>query len=72
MHLDKVNRDYTIVEASQYRSKPIAGVLMLDKMFGRHKNKLLYRCIPYNKNLPIFLIPYEEKTSFSKKRPINM
>ena len=68
MHLDKVNSDYTIVEKSPYRTKLIAGVLMLDKMFGRYKNKLLYRCIPYNKNLPIFLIPYEEKTSFSKKK----
>ena len=46
----------------------IAGVLMVDKMFGKWKNKVLYRCIPYNKHLPIFLVPYEEKKSFSKKK----
>jgi len=49
----------------------IAGVLMLeDKTFGRSKNnKLIYKCIPDDKRLPIFLVPYEDKkTKFNKKK----
>jgi hypothetical protein len=49
---------------------PIAAVLILlgNKTFGRHnKNKLLYKCIPNNAALPIFLVPYEMKNvGFSK------
>ena len=40
----------------------IAGILMLEynKTFGRTQNKkrLLYKCIPDDKQLPAFLIPY--------------
>jgi exoribonuclease R len=46
------------------------GILQLDsnKTYGRTENKkrLLYRCIPYNKELPDFLIPYEIKLGFHK------
>ena len=49
---------------------PIAAVLILlgNKTFGRHnKNKLLYKCIPNDTSLPIFLVPYEMKNvGFSK------
>lgn len=49
---------------------PIAGILMLEnnKTFGRSKNKkrLLYKCIPDDKHLPAFLVPYEIQLSFSK------
>jgi exoribonuclease R len=48
----------------------IAGVLMLEnnKTFGRTANKkrLLYKCIPDDVHLPIFLIPYDVKVGFSK------
>ena len=48
----------------------LAGILMLEnnKTFGRTSNKkrLLYKCIPDDKHLPIFLIPYEIKIGFSK------
>lgn len=48
----------------------IAGILVLNgnKTYGRslNKKKLLYKCIPDDKRLPIFLIPYEIKASFSK------
>jgi exoribonuclease R len=48
----------------------IAGILMLEnnKTFGRTKNKkrLLYKCIPDDKQLPAFLIPYEPTIQFSK------
>ena len=48
----------------------LAGVLILDKnrTYGRSDNKkrLLYKCIPDDKHLPVFLIPYEVKLGFNK------
>ena len=50
--------------------KYIAGVLMLDgnKTYGRTENKkrLLYKCIPDDKHLPAFLVPYDIKMGFFK------
>ena len=50
--------------------KYIAGVLMLDgnKTYGRTENKkrLLYKCIPDDKHLPAFLVPYDIKIGFFK------
>jgi len=55
---------------SPARTSEHIGVLQLDlnKTYGRTENKkrLLYRCIPYNKELPDFLIPYEIKLGFHK------
>lgn len=54
----------------------IAGVLLLEnnKTFGRNetKKRLLYKCIPDDKHLPSFLIPFEIKLGFSKQIKINM
>ena len=48
----------------------IPGVLCLheNKTYGRYKKKLLYKCIPDDCRIPIFLIPYECKAekNFSK------
>jgi hypothetical protein len=48
----------------------LAGILILEnnKTYGRTSNKkrLLYKCIPEEKNLPSFLIPYDIKIGFSK------
>lgn len=48
----------------------LAGILMLEnnKTFGRTHNKkrLLYKCIPDDKHLPSFLVPYDVKVGFSK------
>ena len=48
----------------------IAGVLQLEnnKTFGRTENgkRLLYKCIPDDRHIPVFLIPYEVKPGFSK------
>tara|TARA_B100000902_G_scaffold301131_1_gene288815 strand:+ start:737 stop:2440 length:1704 start_codon:yes stop_codon:yes gene_type:complete len=49
--------------------KCLPGVLVLDgdKKFGKYKNKFLYKCIPDDKRLPFFLVPYEnKKREFSK------
>ena len=47
-----------------------AGVLILEgnKTYGRSANKkrLLYRCIPNDRYLPEFLVPYEIKLAFEK------
>ena len=48
----------------------IPGVLLLsDKIYGKHKNKTLYRCIPYDRKLyPDYLICYQVKElGFNKK-----
>lgn len=47
----------------------IPGILILEnnKTYGRTENKrLLYKCIPNNKRLPAFLVPYDIKLGFSK------
>jgi exoribonuclease R len=52
----------------------IPGVLILkdNKTFGRASNgKLLYKCIPDDKRLPIFFIPYEMKNIGFTKVYIN-
>lgn len=60
----------TLVE-SDVRTEPLAGVLILEggQTYGRTKNKkrLLYKCVPDNKALPAFLVPYEPEIGFSKK-----
>ena len=64
-----------ILHSSIRSSTSIPGVLVLNgnKTYGREKkssnksNKLLYKCIPDDKRLPSFLIPYEIKNiGFSK------
>ena len=59
-----------IIHSHIRSNKEIAGVLLLEnnKTFGRTSNKkrLLYKCIPDDKHLPNFLIPYEMNIGFSK------
>jgi exoribonuclease R len=58
-----------IVHSNTRNHKSLPGVLVLNdgKTYGHEKSRLLYKCIPDDKRLPIFLIPYEPKTGFSKK-----
>lgn len=57
-----------IICESVVRDSMLAGVLILNtgKTYGRHGKKLLYKCIPDNRLLPAFLVPYEIPPSFSK------
>ena len=61
---NKCNLLHSTVKSSTY----IPGVLVLknNRKFRRHKQKFLYKCIPDDKRLPIFLIPYNMKQGFHK------
>jgi exoribonuclease R len=72
---DIVDEDGILIQ-SHYRKEEthIPGIIVLDgKTYGRSSNnKPLYKCIPDNKQLPIFLVPYEERNpSFIKKKMNN-
>jgi len=59
----------TILHSTIRNGSQIPGVLILkdNKTYGRKNGKLLYKCIPDDMRLPIFLIPYEMKNmGFSK------
>jgi hypothetical protein len=60
-----------IIDSPVRKSVYLTGVLKLDdgKTYGRTSNKkrLLYKCMPNNKKLPFFLIPYDIKIGFNKK-----
>lgn len=55
-------------ESSILDLKEVPGVLHVDKTFGRKGKRLLYRVIPFDKNLPSLLIPYDLKVEFSKEK----
>ena len=57
-----------ILHSSARSMKIIPAVLVLEnsQTFGRKKDKFLYKCIPDDKRLPIFLVPYKIKLGFSK------
>ena len=61
---DKCKLLHSTVKSSTY----IPGVLVLknNRKFGKYKQKFLYKCIPDDKRLPIFLIPYHMKNGFNK------
>lgn len=47
----------------------IPGILVLSdgKSYGHDKKRLLYKCIPDDNRLPVFLVPYQVKNNFTKK-----
>jgi exoribonuclease R len=60
-----------IVIHSPMRLQILAGVLVLheNRTYGRSKNgRLLYKCIPDDRHLPPFLVPYDISMGFSKKQ----
>lgn len=66
LHGDKYINEQ-IIHSSPYRSANIPGVLVLNKTYGSIKSgKPLYRFIPDKPFLPVFLVPYELKATFSK------
>ena len=55
-----------IIKHSYIRFSKLPAILILDKTYGRKNNKLLYKCIPDDRRIPIFLVPYNLKLKFNK------
>jgi exoribonuclease R len=67
---DPQTKTHTITYSHVRSQTPLAGILVLhgNRTYGRvaSKNKLLYKVIPDDKHLPVFLVPYEPPANFSK------
>lgn len=67
---DIINENGDLIHSTIRECPTLAGILMLEnsKTYGRTENKkrLLYKCIPDDKRLPAFLIPYSIQLGFSK------
>ena len=52
------------------QQKHLSGILVLseNKTYGRHGKKMLHKCVPDSRYLPIFLIPYKVKNEFDKNK----
>ena len=63
-------KNKNVLRISPFRKKLIPGILVTSgNTYGRKKNKLYYKCIPNDKSLPVFLIPYLDKSAnFSKSK----
>ena len=59
-----------VMHSTARSSCNVPGILILsnNKTFGSNGKKLLYKCIPDDKRLPILLVPYADKPTFSKKQ----
>lgn len=60
-----------IIRSVYREAKSLCGILILQKnlLFGKKKRKYIYQCIPDEKFLPSFLVPFETAPSFSKHYP---
>lgn len=65
------SKELTVIESPLKTKQVVPGILVLEgnKTFGNYKNKYYYRCIPDDKTLPIFIVPYEiKKMGFEKSQ----
>jgi exoribonuclease R len=64
-----VNDKPKVVHSTIKKLKHISGVMVLNgnKSYGKFKNKMLYRCVPDDKRLPEFVVPYKPQLKFKKK-----
>lgn len=66
---DVINNNLILKHSVLQNTEHLPGVLMITgNLLGRKNNKFLYQCIPDDKRLPIFIIPYEEKQNFNKNK----
>ena len=66
---DRGQNKLEIIHSSARLMESIPAVLVLqnNKTYGRKGGKLLYKCVPDDMRLPVFLVPYEIKhVGFSK------
>ncbi len=67
------NNKVNIIHSTIQSSFQLPGVLILEgNIYGKYKNKYIYKCIPDDKHLPIFLIPYENKQIGFNKKKVNL
>ena len=71
------NNETIIVKSNTRKDKNIPCVLILVgcKSFGRHPTnhkKYYYKCVPNDKKLPNFIVPYEYKQNVFSKLPHNL
>lgn len=78
LHGDVFNYDLDsnsvkIVHSCVRNASSMPGVLILEnnKMYGKDKNRPLYKCLPDDKRIPPFLIPYELKNIGFNKKIVN-
>ena len=59
-----------ILHSSVRSMKNIPGVLVLEnnKTYGKFKDRFYYKCIPDDRRLPLFVIPYANKAFFERTR----
>ena len=73
-HKDIIDESGKVIKSPYMKNDVIPGVLIINGNTYGHLNgdlnaKLLYKCIPDDKSLPIFLIPYEYKcNTFNKNK----
>ena len=63
------NGEYNLIHSCIKSMNYLSGVLVLEKnkSYGKYKDKHLYKCLPDDRRIPSFLIPYEIKNiGFSK------
>ncbi len=64
---DFSSNEFSLNHSVVRSTSAIAGVLIMDKTYGRTGNdKLLYKCIPDDRRLPAFLIPVGTKPQKTK------
>ena len=70
---DVLNKNGEVINSPYKKNKKIPGVLIISgKTYGNHKDKKLYKCVPADKKLPSFLVPYKEKSVGFSKKKINL
>jgi len=75
-HKDVIDEFGKVLKSPYMNSDAIPGVLIINGNTYGHVNgdikaKLLYKCIPDDKSLPIFLVPYEYKCNIFSKNKYN-
>ncbi len=68
------NECVALLHSPTRTAKNLSGILVLDnnKTYGKMKDKFLYRCIPDDKRLPEFLVPYLSKAKTFSKKLVNL
>lgn len=67
-HIDNFEYDEENPPNIQYEheQKEIAGFLYVSRTYGKSGKRYLYKVVPFNRELPQLLIPYDVKIEFSK------